>query len=68
MANSLLPHRYSTGSKEIYDKINPLLKQMHGKRFGIGIGLLCDNVVKTAVLNDLDAHIYHFGIYSRSRS
>lgn len=28
--------------------------------FGIGIALLCNNIVETAVLNDFDAHIYHF--------
>lgn len=70
MAKSLSPLRYPGGKSKIYDKVKALIEtNALGNRtyvepfaggFGIGIGLLCDNVVKTAVLNDFDAHIYHF--------
>lgn len=70
MAKSLSPLRYPGGKSKIYDKVKKLIEaNALGDRtyvepfaggFGIGIALLCDNVVETAVLNDFDAHIYHF--------
>jgi DNA adenine methylase len=70
MAKSLSPLRYPGGKSKIYKKVKILIENnMLGKRtyvepfaggFGIGIGLLCDNIVQSAVLNDFDAHIYHF--------
>lgn len=70
MAKSLSPLRYPGGKSKIYDKVKTLIENNRlGNRtyvepfaggFGIGIGLLCDNIVKSAVLNDFDTHIYHF--------
>lgn len=70
MAKSLSPLRYPGGKSKIYEKVKNLIENnMLGNRtyvepfaggFGIGIGLLCDNIVQYAVLNDFDAHIYHF--------
>jgi DNA adenine methylase len=70
MARSLSPLRYPGGKSKIYEKVKTLIEvyELSGKTyiepfaggFGIGIGLLCDNIVKSAILNDYDAHIYHF--------
>jgi len=70
MAKSLSPLRYPGGKSKIYSKVKTLIERnAMGDRtyiepfaggFGIGIGLLCENVVNTAILNDLDIHIYHF--------
>jgi len=70
MAKSLSPLRYPGGKSKIYEKVKTLIeKNMLVNRtyvepfaggFGIGIALLCDNIVQSAVLNDFDAHIYHF--------
>lgn len=70
MVKSLSPLRYPGGKSKIYEKVKHLIENnAMGDRtyvepfaggFGIGISLLCDNVVQTAVLNDLDSHIYHF--------
>lgn len=70
MRRSLSPLRYPGGKSKIYDKVKTLIESnAMGNRtyiepfaggFGIGIALLCDNVVQSAVLNDLDPHIYHF--------
>jgi len=70
MAKSLSPLRYPGGKSKIYEKVKTLIEaNALGDRtyvepfaggFGIGIGLLCDRTVQTAVLNDFDAHIYHF--------
>ncbi|HVI42570.1 MAG TPA: DNA adenine methylase, partial [Anaerovoracaceae bacterium] len=70
MAKSLSPLRYPGGKSKIYGKVKNLIEinALGGRTyvepfaggFGIGIALLCDNVVETAVLNDFDAHIYHF--------
>ncbi len=72
MAKSLSPLRYPGGKSKIYDKVKNLIeKNMLGNRtyiepfaggFGIGVGLLCDNIVQSAVLNDIDTHIYHFWV------
>lgn len=70
MAKSLSPLRYPGGKSKIYEKVKNLIKKnMLSNRtyvepfaggFGIGIGLLSDNIVQSAVLNDFDSHIYHF--------
>ena len=70
MAKSLSPLRYPGGKSKIYDKVKDLIVtnalcnrtyvEPFAGGFGIGIGLLCNNVVETAVLNDFDAHIYNF--------
>lgn len=70
MAKSLSPLRYPGGKSKIYEKVKFLIERnAMGNRtyvepfaggFGIGISLLCDNVVQSAVLNDIDSHIYHF--------
>ena len=70
MVKSLSPLRYPGGKSKIYDKIRNLIEinalndktyvEPFAGGFGIGIRLLCDNVVKSAVLNDYDSHIYHF--------
>ena len=70
MAKSLSPLRYPGGKSKIYNKVKKLIENNAlGDRtyvepfawgFGLGIALLCDKIVKTAILNDVDAHIYHF--------
>lgn len=70
MAKSLSPLRYPGGKSKIYDKVKNLLESNNycdrtyiepfAGGFGIGIILLCDNIVKSVVLNDFDTHIYHF--------
>ena len=70
MPKSLSPLRYPGGKSKIYDKVRRLIEvnNLGGKTyvepfaggFGIGIGLLCDDIVQSAVLNDFDSHIYHF--------
>lgn len=70
MAKSLSPLRYPGGKSKIYDNVKNLIEtNTLGDRtyvepfaggFGIGIGLLCDDIVQSAVLNDFDSHIYHF--------
>lgn len=70
MAKSLSPLRYPGGKSKIYNKVKALIEtNALGDRtyvepfaggFGIGIGLVCDDIVETAVLNDYDTHIYHF--------
>ncbi|CUH95396.1 hypothetical protein P22_1466 [Propionispora sp. 2/2-37] len=70
MAKALSPLRYPGGKSKIYEKVKTLIEtNALGNRtyvepfaggFGIGIGLLCDNIVQSAVLNDFDSHIYHF--------
>lgn len=70
MAKALSPLRYPGGKFKIYDKVKKLIKaNALGDRtyvepfaggFGIGLGLLCDDIVQTAVLNDFDFHIYNF--------
>jgi len=70
MTKSLSPLRYPGGKSKIYDKVKNLIiaNEYYGRTyvepfaggFGIGIGLLCEGVVKAAILNDFDSHIYHF--------
>ncbi|MDK2951159.1 MAG: adenine methylase [Kosmotogales bacterium] len=70
MAKSLSPLRYPGGKSKIYNKVKKIIKinKLNNKTyvepfaggFGIGIGLLCDDIVQSVVLNDFDPHIYHF--------
>ncbi len=70
MSKSLSPLRYPGGKSKIYDKVKNLIEsnsltdriyvEPFAGGFGIGIALLCNDVVKSAVLNDFDPHIFHF--------
>jgi len=70
MTKSLSPLRYPGGKSKIYDKVKNLIEtndlgdktyvEPFAGGFGIGIRLLCDNIVQSAVLNDFDSHIYNF--------
>jgi DNA adenine methylase len=70
MAKSLSPLRYPGGKSKIYEKVKALIvSNGYGDRtyvepfaggFGIGIGLLCEDIVPSAILNDVDTHIYNF--------
>jgi len=70
MAKSLSPLRYPGGKSKIYEKVKTLIMsngyndrvyvEPFAGGFGIGIGLLCENIVPSAILNDIDTHIYHF--------
>ncbi|MEL7566583.1 MAG: DNA adenine methylase [Dehalobacterium sp.] len=70
MNKSLSPLRYPGGKFKIYDKVKNLIEinelgdrsyvEPFAGGFGIGLGLLRDNIVQTAVLNDFDPHIYNF--------
>jgi len=70
MAKSLSPLRYPGGKSKIYDKVKTVIEtnslgdktyvEPFAGGFGIGLGLLCNRVVKSAILNDFDTHIYNF--------
>lgn len=70
MAKSLSPLRYPGGKSKIYDKVknliiingydNRIYVEPFSGGFGIGIGLLCENIIPSAILNDFDSHIYNF--------
>lgn len=70
MAKSLSPLRYPGGKTKIYDRVknlivaneytNRIYVEPFAGGFGIGIGLLCEGVVPSAILNDFDSHIYNF--------
>lgn len=70
MAILLSPLRYPGGKNKIYNRVVRLIeKNNFGDKtyvepfaggFGIGIGLLSEGIVNTAVLNDFDRHIYNF--------
>jgi DNA adenine methylase len=70
MAKSLSPLRYPGGKSKIYEKVkNLIITNGYGDRtyvepfaggFGIGIALLQESIVPSAILNDFDSHIYHF--------
>lgn len=70
MNKSLSPLRYPGGKYKIYDKVKNLIEinelgdrsyvEPFAGGFGIGLGLLRDNIVQTAILNDVDPHIYNF--------
>lgn len=67
---TLSPLRYPGGKTKIYEKVKGLIEygKLNSKAyvepfaggFGIGLGLLNDGVVETAMINDYDKHIYHF--------
>ena len=70
MAKSLSPLRYPGGKSKIYEKVknliiasgfeNRMYVEPFAGGFGIGIGLLCEGIVPSAILNDYDTHIYNF--------
>ena len=70
MARTLSPLRYPGGKSKIYERVKNLIEinaltdrtyvEPFAGGFGIGIKLLCDNIVQTAILNDYDSHIYNF--------
>lgn len=70
MAKSLSPLRYPGGKSKIYDKVKTIIEinslgdktyiEPFAGGFGIGLGLISNNIVKSAVLNDFDTHIYNF--------
>jgi DNA adenine methylase len=70
MAKSFSPLRYPGGKTKIYERVKNLIVsngfdnrvyvEPFAGGFGIGIGLLCENVVPSVILNDFDSHIYHF--------
>lgn len=70
MTKSLSPLRYPGGKSKIYDKVkNLIIANGYSNRtyvepfaggFGIGIGLLREGIVNSAILNDFDIHIYNF--------
>lgn len=70
MNKSLSPLRYPGGKYKIYDKVKNLIEinelgdrsyvEPFAGGFGVGLGLLRDNIVQTAILNDFDHHIYNF--------
>ncbi|MDR3273057.1 MAG: DNA adenine methylase [Flavobacteriaceae bacterium] len=78
MSKSLSPLRYPGGKSKIYTKIKTLIENnaMNNRTyiepfaggFGIGIRLLSENIVRAAVLNDLDSHIYHFWFSTLNRT
>lgn len=70
MAKTFSPLRYPGGKSKIYEKVKKLIisngfdnrvyVEPFSGGFGIGIGLLCENVVQSVIMNDFDSHIYHF--------
>ena len=70
MAKVLSPLRYPGGKLKIYEKVKNLIitngfdnrvyVEPFAGGFGIGISLLCENVVPSVILNDFDSHIYNF--------
>ncbi len=70
MAKAYSPLRYPGGKTKIYERVKNLIVsngfdnrvyvEPFAGGFGIGIGLLCENVVPSVILNDFDSHIYHF--------
>lgn len=70
MAKTFSPLRYPGGKYKIYQKVKKLIiANGYGNRiyvepfaggFGIGIGLLCEGIVPSVILNDFDSHIYNF--------
>lgn len=70
MKQSLSPLRYPGGKYKIYDKVKNLIEinefgdkiyvEPFAGGFGIGLGLLRENIVEKVILNDFDSHIYNF--------
>jgi DNA adenine methylase len=64
------PLRYPGGKTKIYERVKNLITTCHytGRTyvepfaggFGIGLKLLSEEVIESAVLNDIDRHIFHF--------
>lgn len=64
------PLRYPGGKSKIYKNIQRLIVANGFKDkiyvepfvggFGVGIALLEDSIIKRAIINDLDIHLYHF--------
>jgi len=69
MATSFSPLRYPGGKNKIYKRVVRLIEKNNydcrtyvepfAGGFSIGIGLLSNGIVSTAVLNDYDRHIYN---------
>jgi len=70
MNRSLSPLRYPGGKFKIYNRVKKIIEtntlgnksyvEPFAGGFAIGLKLLHDKVVETAILNDLDPHIYNF--------
>lgn len=70
MTKLLSPLRYPGGKTKIYERVknliisndycNRMYVEPFAGGFGIGIGLLCEGIVPSVILNDFDTHIYHF--------
>lgn len=70
MGKTVSPLRYPGGKYKIYNKVKTLIEsggwgdrtyvEPFSGGFAIGIGLLQEKVVQSAVINDYDPHIYHF--------
>ena len=70
MTMSHSPLRYPGGKSKIYGRVKNLIEsnslcdktyvEPFAGGFGIGIGLLRDDIVQNVILNDFDSHIYHF--------
>jgi len=70
ISNSLSPLRYPGGKTKIYERVKNLIVACNYTErtyvepfaggFGIGLKLLSEEIIESAVLNDIDRHIYHF--------
>lgn len=70
MTKSFSPLRYPGGKTKIYDKVRNIIEinnfshrtyvEPFAGGFGIGIKLLKEGIVQSAILNDYDIHIFHF--------
>ncbi len=70
MGKTVSPLRYPGGKYKIYNKVKALIEsgewgdktyvEPFSGGFAIGIGLLQDGVVQSAIINDFDSHIYNF--------
>lgn len=70
MGKTVSPLRYPGGKYKIYNKVKTLIEsnewgaktyvEPFAGGFAVGIGLLQDGVVQSAIINDFDSHIYNF--------
>ena len=68
MKPTIIPLRYPGGKGKIYPHIknviiaNNCANKTYVEPFcgGFGVRLLCEGIVKKAIMNDLDIHIFHF--------
>ena len=70
MGKTLSPLRYPGGKSQIYRRVRDLIVangfnnrtyvEPFAGGFGVGIALLKNNIIRQAIINDLDIHIYHF--------